>query len=202
MKIHNVDITAEGYAYCKSSIYAVLDIMDKTINYHFTTGINILIGEIDSGNWATSYLLSMYRQRRDDFILLEKPRVVVNGLSSSIEEVSEYICYMDALYPLFNTKVSTKTLVGNGIKQNNIRKSVEEIGHIFHIDSERFERPITGSGNEKFRAMASIGYSYGKQIFCFPWMSRRRFDAYQGQMEDLMNIMESLKMVVILPIGD
>lgn len=49
--------------------------------------------------------------------------------------------------------------------------------------------------------MAAVGYVYGKEIFCFPWLSQNRFDYYHGNITDLLNILEGLKKVVILPVG-
>ncbi len=109
---------------------------------------------------------------------------------------------MDRKYnPIFSTNETVKNLVSNGIKQNGLEFSPNEIRDMFHMDAERFMRPVSGVGNERFRAMAAIGFVHGKQIFCFPWMSRLRFDAFHGHMTDLLDILENLKMVVIVPVG-
>ena len=67
-----------------------------------------MIGEIDSGVWAISYLLSMYKQSPEDFVLFDPPEVTVNNKVISLNELSEYSCYIDNLYPLFSMNKSVK----------------------------------------------------------------------------------------------
>ena len=202
MKIESIDIRGRGYVDCKSGFYTSQDLIYEQTKYSFTTGINWLIGEIDSGCWAVSYLLSMYKWRPKDFILFEKPEVTVNDTAMSLDEISKYTCYMEEkIYPMFSTKRPIEKLVMHGIKKNKLDYSPEEIRDLFHMDSERFTRPLTGVGHEIFRAMAAIGYVHNKQVFCFPWLSKRRYDGYHLHMPDLMSILESLKMIVIVPRG-
>ncbi len=202
MKIESINVRNDGYVHCKSGFYHSQDSTDYKTEYIFTTGINWLIGEIDSGCWAVSYLLSMYKWRPKDFILFEKPEITVNDTVMSLEELSKYTCYMEEkIYPLYSTKQPIEKLVMHGIKKNKLDYSPEEIRDLFHMDSERFTRPIKAVGHEIFRAMAAIGYVHNKQVFCFPWLSKKRYDAYQLHMPDLMNILESLKMIVIVPRG-
>ena len=201
MKIESVNVRNDGYVDCKSGFYTSQDLIYEQTKYSFTTGINWLIGEIDSGCWAVSYLLSMYKWRPKDFILFRDPQVTVNDTVMSLDEISKYTCYLNRLYPLFSTKRPIEKLVMHGIKKNKLDYSPEEIRDLFHMDSERFTRPLTGVGHEIFRAMAAIGYVHNKQVFCFPWLSKKRYDGYNLHMPDLMSILESLKMIVIVPRG-
>ncbi len=67
MKILNITIKNEGYIHCKSAFYSSEDILSLT-EYIFTKGINMLNGDIDSGVWAISYLLSMmYKYTPQDY---------------------------------------------------------------------------------------------------------------------------------------
>jgi hypothetical protein len=52
-----------------------------------------------------------------------------------------------------------------------------------------------------FKAMAAVGYCSKKQIICFPWMSKQRFEYYHENLSDLIDTLEKLEMVTILPIG-
>lgn len=65
--VKNIKVHNTAYALCRSKDYTVNDTMNESVNYDFTTGINMLKGEIDDGIWAVSYLLSMYTYRPDDF---------------------------------------------------------------------------------------------------------------------------------------
>ena len=79
--------------------------------------------------------------------------------------------------------------------------SPDEVRDLFQIDYERFERSITGVGNEKFKVMAAIAYSNNKQIYCFPWLSKIRFEYYHKNLTDLLEILEDLGCFAIVPIG-
>ena len=201
MKISNISIKNEGYVYCKSSFYSAQDSLSNYSCYTFSPGINKLIGEIDSGNWAISYLLSMYKHRPEDFVLFEQPQIAVNNNWISLNELSEFSCYMDKLDPLFSTTNSVKEHIMQGLDHSKLNCSYDDIKNLFYIDSERFERPIKGVGNEIFKAMAAIGFSYKKEIFCFPWLSNRRFESYHENLTTLLQILEKLEKTVIIPVG-
>ena len=72
---------------------------------------------------------------------------------------------------------------------------------MFYIDSDRFERPLKNVGNEIFKAMAAIGFSYNKEVFCFPWLSNSRFESYHENLTTLLQVLEKSKKTVIIPIG-
>ncbi len=201
MEINNISIKNEGYVYCKSSFYSAQDSLSNYSCYSFSCGINKLIGEIDSGNWAISYLLSMYKHRPEDFVLFEQPRVAVNNKFISLDELSEFSCYMDKLYPLFSTTNSVKEHIIQGLEHSKLNCSYDDIKNLFYIDNERFERPLNSVGNEIFKSMAAIGFSYKKEIFCFPWLSNRRFENYHKNLTALLQILENLKKTVIIPVG-
>ena len=143
----------------------------------------------------------MYVHRPKDFILFERPEVTVNGKIISLNELSEFACYMDKLYPLFSTSRSVKKQIIRGLKSSKLNYSYDDIKNLFQIDSERFERPLTGVGNEIFKAMAAIGFSYKKEIFCFPWLSSMRFEGYHLNLTYALQTLEKLEKTVIVPIG-
>lgn len=202
MKIEKIKVFNEGYVHCHSCFYSSQDNLSVDLKYCFNTGINRLYGEIDSGVWAISYLLSMYSYRPQDFILFEETEAIVNGTIMSLENLSQYSCYMDRLNPLFATKNSVKKLIIKGIRDNKLNYFPHDIKKLFRIDSERFEQPITSVGNEIFKVMAAIGYCYKKEIFCFPWLSQKRFENYHSNITDLLEILASLNKIIILPIGE
>lgn len=201
MIIESIDVKTEGFVSCTSEFYSVHDCISTNSNYSFGIGVNELRGEIDSGIWAVSYLLSTYKFRPKDFVLFTDPEIIVNGNPMHLNEFSQYSCYMDRLSPLFSNKASVRKCVSHGIKQNGLNYSPEDIRDLFRIDSERFDRPIAYAGNEALKAMAAIGYCNGKQVFCFPWVSRMRFDSYHANLIGLLDILVSLERIVVLPIG-
>lgn len=201
MQIERISIVNEGYVYCNSDFYSSADLLSANLKYDFYTGVNKLTGEIDSGIWAVSYLLSMYQCRSKDFVLFNQAEVTVNDTLISLDDLLQYSCYMDRLYPLFSTKTSIKNLISKGLCHFKSQHSPDEIKDLFHLSSDRFERPLSNVGNEVFNAMAAIGYCYEKQVFCFPWLSKMRFDYYHYRMSKLLDILERMQKIIILPIG-
>ena len=202
MIINNIKINNEGCVHCKSEFYSAYDVLSCSSSCVFSQGINTLIGDIDSGIFAVSYLLSMYKHNPKDFIKLESTKVEVNGLPMPLEDFCEYSCYMDRLaYPLFSSKKTIKTLINEALKHSNINVTSDDIEKMFDLDTERINRPIKCVGNEKFRAMAAIGYAYGKEVFCFPWMSQKRFKYYNQNLSGTIKKLESLNKIVIVPVG-
>ena len=204
MKIKNIKIKNDAYLHCKSVFYSAQNSINEFTNYEFNIGINKLSGDIDCGNWGISYLISMYTyfSSLEKNLLFLPPNAFVNNEIMSLQELSTYSCYMDNTYPLFSSKKTVRKLVTQGIKKNRIPEIPDTIRDIFHINPERFEKPIKGAGNERFKVMAAIGFSHQKQIFCFPWLSKQRFEYYHGNMTDVLNVLESMGKIVILPIGE
>lgn len=204
MKITEIKVNNDAYVHCKSSFYSAQDTLDYNFSYKFSQGINKLLGEIDSGNWAISYLISMYPYlpSKEKKLLLLPANALVNDKMLPLKELSIYSCYLDKKYPLFSTKKTVRKLVSQGLKKYGRLETPENIRDMFHINSERFERPLSGVGNEIFRAMAAIGFCHEKQVFCFPWLSKKRFNYYHGNITDVLNILESLGKIIILPIGE
>lgn len=201
MKIESLKISGiDGYIECQSNFYQAHNVCNSQ-SYDFVKGVNMLEGEIDSGVWAVSYLLSMAEYKKKDFILFEPVQILINNQQTALGEALKYSMYMDKSYPLFSIKKTVSEMVSKALKTSNRQETPDEIRDLFHIDQGRFIRPLSGAGNERFRAMAAIGFCYGKEIFCFPWLSKMRFDYYHGQMEDLFNILTSLNKMVILPLG-
>lgn len=200
MKFNSIKVTNSGYVDCKSSFYTASDIF-RASQFSFTIGVNKLTGEIDSGIWAVSYALSMYKHRPKDFVMFDSPVVVADGKEITLDELAMSTCYMDELYPLFSSKRPIKKLVEQGLHKSRIDLLTEDIKNIFSLDTERFERPISCAGNEKFRAMAAIAIAHDKQIFCFPWLSKMRFEGYHDNLKGLLNILEELNRIIVVPVG-
>ena len=201
MKIKNINIRNDGYILCESAFYTVDDIINENKNFEFNTGVNVLHGEIDSGNFAVSYLISMYNKVNKETLFLPF-EATVNGQVMPLADLTKYACYMDLKYPLFASNRSVERLISSGLKKSGLQKTVKDIKNLFGLDDDRFQRPLKCVGNERFRAMAAVAYSYDKQIYCFPWMSKMRFDYYGKNISWLLQVLESLGKIIILPCGD
>lgn len=198
--INEIRIKNDGYIDCKSNFYRAIDILNESIEYTFTKGTNMTIGEIDSGNWGISYLISMYKSINSKTLFLPL-QALVNNRIMDLSELAKYACYMDESCPMFSSKKTIRKMVESGLIKSGISKSSADIRQLFQITDVRFDRTLNEVGNERFKAMAAIAYSSGKQVYCFPWLSKKRFDYYQQNMTDLLCILDSLNMMSIVPVG-
>ena len=204
MKIESIKAINDGYINCKSSFYTTWDVVNEFVAYNFVNGLNILVGDIDSGIWGISYLLSMYKydnNKKNKKRLFLPLTVTVNNHIVNLEQFWTYSCYMDEIYPLFASKRTVEHQVLKGIKKHGFKETSDEIRELFHIDKDRFMRPLSSVGNEIFRCMAAIGYVNMKEVFCFPWFSRTRFNGFHKHMEDLFDILCSVEKILIVPLG-
>lgn len=203
MNIEKIIVNNQGYVRCLSGLYTALDVLGNEDIHVFSKGINMLYGEIDSGIWAVSYYLSMYKHRVADFSLFYDAMVSVNGVEIPVDMFSDKTCYMDeTVYPMFCTDYTIKDIIEKSINKNGFNYSAEEMRTLFCIDKERFGRPITAVGNERFKAMAAIAYCNRKQVYCFPWLSNSRFKRYGSNITVLLDILEKLGLTAIVPVGN
>ena len=188
-------ITQDGYVQCRSSRYTCDTTIDNE-EFHFSPGLNILKGDIDE-SWAISYLLSMYSERPKDFMLESEPEIVAKDKRISLNDISGSICYIDECYSLFKSKKQVKSLIENGISSTGNQMTANEIVQIFSL--EQLDRQVRYCGNEKWRSMCAIGCAYGKDIFCFPWISRKMGKYYQGHLKKVISELCKLQKIIILP---
>lgn len=200
--INKISISSEGYINCKSNFYTCVDVLQSYRKFEFVSGVNKLVGEIDSGIFGISYLLSMYNIDVNERDFFTPPMVTVDDNCIKLSSFAPKCCYLDSSYPLFSSKMSVAKLVDKGLKKSGISHTANEICEMFHMESFRFNKSINGTGNERYKAMAAIGYAYGKEVFCFPWLSRLRFEAFHNHMPQLLNTLSELNKIVILPLGE
>lgn len=199
--MENIKISGNGYIDCKSEFYSADDVLSEGTSYEFVSGLNFLKGEIDSGIWAISYLLSMLKYDGSKKLIFSPLTAVVDGAETPLKKIWPYSCYLDEAYPLFSDRKPINMLVEKGIKKSDMKDTAEGIRDLFRITPECFSRPITEAKKESFKAMASIGYANGKNIFCFPWLSKKVFQTFHKELLDLFQVLESSKKIVIVPLG-
>ena len=188
-----------GYVTCKYK-FGEHSTVSNSADYTFEPGVTLLRGSIDEGAWAISYIVSMYNSKDSAFtVFWDETKVLLDGTMVNMKEVQSHACYLDKCDPLFSTKKTVRKLVEKGLKKQKDKRSADEIRDLFYITPFRFDKPLRGVGNERFRCMAAIGYANGKDIFCFPWFSKRMIIYYGRNITDVLEILDSLKKIVLLP---
>lgn len=197
--IITVKIKIQGYVDCHSSFYSCTDVIQDN-EYVFQNGINFLCGEIDSGGFGISYYISMYKKINKKTIP-SNPSILVNGEKVSADELSGCACYLDVSYPLFRSRRSVNAQIKRGLKKSKSNYTTKEVCQMFGISDFRAKRKISATGNEKFQSMAAIGFAYGKQIYCLPWLSKMRYEGYNNHIPYLLKVLEEQKKITIVPVG-
>ena len=200
--INKLSISNSGYIRCESALYTANDILDDSKVYELHKGINVIEGDIDSGVWGISYLLSMFKYKVKPKLLLKPTVAQADGKTVSLKKLNEKSCYIDEkLYPLFKSKKSVLSLIKSGVKKSKHKATANDIIDTFKLDMLRIQKPVSLNEDERFKAMAAIGYAYGKEIFCFPWLSRKAYDYYSSKLDELSDIFKKLNCIIIIPVG-
>lgn len=188
-----------GYFTCKSTYFS----SHCTIDNYFITlknGINYFHGDIDSQGFCLSYVLSMYKKEKGrSIILCDGLNVSVDNVKVDIQDVSGQAFYMDKLNALVKKTISVKRLVKKGLKKSGMNLTYEQVRDLFGITKERFNRPIRQVGIELYRCLAAIGFAYGKEVFCFPWLSSKMYNYYKCSLMHISKVLESYDKVIIMP---
>lgn len=201
--IKNITICADAHVDCRSSFYASSSSLNGFGLGDAVTllpGLNCFVGEIDSSGWALSYLLSMYSKRSKNITLYDV-KSTINDKNVTLDQLTNLSCYIDTSYPLFSHQTSVRKMITNGLRKSGLAYSTKDIKSIFQLDDQRFERAIHANGNERYRAMPAIAFCHRKEIYCFPWMSKNRFDYFKYQIMYSVKLLSELGKIIILPVG-
>lgn len=187
----------DAFVRCRSIFGEYLSICNK-FNYTFRVGTTILFGDIDDYPWAISYILSNFKNNCDDFILNGEEKILYLGNHLTLSELTKHTCYLDRE---FNNKrdFTVREYIEEGCLIKNSTHSIEEIKELFSLTDDRMLKKIDQVGNEFVRSLAAIGYVDGKDIFCFPWLSAKKYKYYQYSIDHICRVLTGLGKIVIVP---
>ena len=200
-----IKINVGGYVDCKSSFFSVSDVIQEQ-EFVFSSGINRLFGEIDSGNFGISYLISMYDRVNKNIIFLPH-NAIIDGKEMTLSELAKISCYIDKSYPLFSDKPlfhrkkTVRQHIECGLKKSKLPYTSTEILDIFKVQEHHRDILIEQTGTERYKIMPTVGFAYGKEVFCFPWFSKIRYNAFWGHITQAINVLSDMSKTVILPLS-
>lgn len=143
----------------------------KNFNYVFEKGKAYgIIGECGSGGWGLSYNLVGKKNYNKGYIKVNDKTV---GLEE-LKQISCYVCESMVNNSLpFKNKSILKQLK-DGVKTNKSSNlCVEDVIKTFNLSKDRLHLKVEELSWERWRASIAIGYSYGRKLFCFPWVDTR-----------------------------
>lgn len=186
-----------GYATCKAinNTYSTSFSQPEIV---FKSGVNLIEGSVDSAAWAYSYVISMFSFAKKE-IVLDDTSFYADTYKISLSELNFRACYLDKCCKLFKKNVTVRKQVEKAIKNYKLNIDADEIRNLFGITEFRFEQPLNCVGNEKFKCMAAIGYVNQKEVFCFPWLSKKLVPYYSNNLSSLLQTLSALNVITILP---
>ena len=138
-------------------------------DFIFEKGVYALAGDIDSGGWALTTALSP--MDNENCVLGQEGELYYNNQYISLDDIRCYTCSLDRFNPVADMPDTTvRQMVNAGLTSSQLPYSADEIMKLFCIDPVRFEKPLSTMGHQLFNATAAIGFSQGKEIYCFPWI--------------------------------
>lgn len=138
-----------------------------TDHFTFQSGnIYSIIGEIGSGGWAISYLLSGKVPVEQEEVFINKRKL----LPGDYVNLGWYMGEGSQGKRGYNNS-SVGKQIRKGLRQSKLKLSDEDIISKFNLSRERIECKFSQLSWERWRASAAIGYAYGKKVFCFPFVN-------------------------------
>lgn len=201
----------EGTALCKANGYSYDIVISIPSGFcgEFRPGITVLQGDIDDAGWCINYIISAPLTKKNEFMFNKTAEESLGGTpcaflvdqkSYTLPELKKITFYMDtSSFHGKDARSSIYNLVQMYCRQNLVAESAEEICGLFHLDKQRVTKPICQVGNEVFRSLAAIGYAAGKEIFCFPWISKNMMHYYGKNLLYACNKLGDLGKIVLLP---
>ena len=198
----NIDCEIRGY-----HVYSTASCLK--FSYDFDPGIYILEGDIDSGNWAFSSALFIKNKKKGRYrlpscYLDETTEFYYNGEQVSREEIRKHSWDLTGCKNKFFERKFDKTVrqrIENGIRENNLPYDMEKIKEMFLFDESRLDRETYKLSSNIIEHNAAIGFVDGKEIFCFPWISKRGVGPYIWKIICLSSILAKNGCIVFIPIS-
>lgn|GEM_PF-1369777 len=184
-----------GSAYCRSQQYSAREAF-LPITYHFLPGkVYGLISDFGCGSWALSCCLGGRGEAETTGTLF------VNNQAARREDLAKHACFVgEKTFEGVNFEqnlLSAAECIQKALDISKLNYTPEEIKKMFDLSSERFHRDLASVSGEIYPISTAIGFSLGKEIFCYPWMNTH--DAARHLDKKLFDILKANNKTILLP---
>lgn len=165
--------------------------------FKFEPGVYLIEGEGATGGWALSTILSGKDRTFEGKILFNNQEV-------TYREIVQNSCYVGedsglkkrfGLVPM-TVQEQIRYGISKGLSFNN---DIEQIRKMFGISEERFNRSMKYVSGERWRASMAIGYSFGKSIYCFPWINSKFIISREENLKICFDSLRAIDAIIIIP---
>lgn len=174
------------------------------LNCYFTNiytkleiGVNFLVGPLSGSAWALSYYIckgnNKYTQNDTDCVIkCNDKEIKLNGL----KKLSYYVGEFSSI------DFSVKTKIKYALLRSNLNFTYKQITEMFMFEDTYLKRKLKQLSHNKWIYSFAIGFSQGKKIFCFPWMTAESMSSQLYRLSVLANIAEENDLCLIIPVED
>jgi len=193
----------ECYTQSQNDMVGYIRDVCNEFSYKFTTGIYFLTGEIDIGAWSFAYSLASDAKNAHAHyksIILNNKNVDLAEVQKQSFHVGQYIAY---------GKKSFESAIKNALKESNSNLSYDDFLLKYGFNDAPAERWKMNCMNQKIWYISTlIGLALSKQIFIFPWLSKKGYlSSYFQKAFDLLISEDIITLVpcsekIQLPVGE
>ena len=163
-------------------------------SYMFEFGKSFLLNtKTDGATWTLSWIIGGLLEQNNGSIKK-------NGfLYPKLERRKHTWCVRHEPTPknlLWEKSVATQ--IRDGLKTVNGQyiQNEQELFERFHLSPDRYNRSLNQLSSEAWRASCAIGLAYGKNIYCFPYISPEYLDQYTWFQETIKLLTETGSLVL------
>ena len=180
-------------ANCKSILFTSKESFVRVTHRFLGGNAYGFISDFGCGSWGLVTCLGGRCENPDGEVLL-------NAQPIACSELLKYSCFIsENVFNGINTSdnlLSAKECIEKALQISKISYSVQEIKIMFGLSDERFERNLNYVSGEIWRISMAVGFAYGKDIFCFPWLNERDVDRLY---QPLINILKKNGKIILIP---
>ena len=132
--------------------------------------------------------------------------VFLNGQIVACDTLAKHSLFIsENLYNGLNSMedyLTPKKCIERALQISQLPYTSDEIRNIFYLSGseERFERDLQYVGIEIWRISMAIGFAYGKEIFCFPWLNERDLNYFEVMYkQNIIHFLKEQGKIVLVP---
>ena len=158
-----------------------------------------IICECGAGGWALSYTLAGRQKHFNGTITINGDEVDDKILAKSSCYVGEGVIEEKGLFGYKNAIIKQ---IENGVKTGKSKcHTSADVIKLFNLEDEisRLNRNIYKISNFRWLASIAVGYSYGKMIYCFPWLNTGWIKFVRNQIDRCFEVLKDEGAIILIP---
>ena len=189
---------------CKSVLFTSKESF-PTINYSFKGGtIYGVVSDFGCGSWGLVTCLGGRCNQPDGEVFLNDELIECGALK-------KHSCFIaENLYDGINSTqdfLTPRKCIEKALSISGLPYTTAEIKDMFNLSGDgincsayngRFNRDLRYTSGEIWAISAAIGFAWGREIFCFPWLNERDVSILQNP---FIKVLKANQKIILIPAG-